>query len=313
MRARDQRYNAQTLYHRILDIVRQMDGRGIRPLPFLARVVVGFLPHRQAWHVVLVFAGGAFTEEFELGHRETVPVLIQQFITEVREAYFAAASEVQPNSHVAIVRRMEFASYRPGDITAVEAYEQIHQPWLTAARDHWADHNGERRAAQDWRPDRAMHPWEQFERTRWALQVNQQTVPPDPAPPRFQEALRKSLVLLLDNLSAPQKMDFLSSGYFDVAGQSGQHYRIFYGTSMNIVKMAGNWPSPGNNLLCIVPEGGLPVGDVLLCQKLALELEEALVIRRGNWFPYGSEAVSVMQMRSKNDAAAMRRMMDVAA
>ena len=79
--------------------------------------------------------------------------------------------------------------------------------------------------------------------------------------------------LLKQWLSPEQLAQYESHRYFDVIGrQSGKHYRILYGTAMNIREMdprgraAVGW--------CFVPRGTLVAGHVMLAQKIALETDE---------------------------------------
>jgi hypothetical protein len=79
--------------------------------------------------------------------------------------------------------------------------------------------------------------------------------------------------LLEQWLSATQKAQLASSGYFEVVGSdTGHRYRIYPGTSMNVIEL----DSQGrvHRGLCFLPLGELPTGDVMLAQKLALEASE---------------------------------------
>jgi hypothetical protein len=74
-------------------------------------------------------------------------------------------------------------------------------------------------------------------------------------------------------LSAAQREQFDTRGYFDVVGShSGRRYRIRNGSSSNICELdrfertVTRW--------CFVPYENLPIGDVLLAQKIALENDE---------------------------------------
>jgi hypothetical protein len=58
---------------------------------------------------------------------------------------------------------------------------------------------------------------------------------------------------------------------FEVTGcDSGKRYRMSHGTSMNIHEPAGR-PHVG---WCLAPKGHLVAGDVMLAQKIALEIDE---------------------------------------
>jgi hypothetical protein len=84
---------------------------------------------------------------------------------------------------------------------------------------------------------------------------------------------RRSLKLMRRWLSAAQREQFDTRGYFDVVGShSGRRYRIRNGSSSNICELdrfertVTRW--------CFVPYENLPIGDVLLAQKIALENDE---------------------------------------
>jgi hypothetical protein len=99
----------------------------------------------------------------------------------------------------------------------------------------------------------------------------------------------RSMQFLLRNLTARQRDQFLKRDFFDVrGGDTGTTYRIKQGTQFNIEEL----DSRGRRLsiLCFRPEGLLPVGDIMLAQKLALELFEtqALEIAHGMRIPHSS-------------------------
>lgn len=71
-------------------------------------------------------------------------------------------------------------------------------------------------------------------------------------------------------LSPEQRAQYDSKGFFDVTGgQTGKRYRSRTGSQVNVEELSGN-----KRTLCFVPKGGVPIGDILLAQKLALELME---------------------------------------
>ena len=79
--------------------------------------------------------------------------------------------------------------------------------------------------------------------------------------------------LLVDNLSATQREQFTRHGFFEViGGKTGTTYRIREGHFLNVECLDAMGRC--SRVLCFGPEGNLPVGDVLLAQKLALELLE---------------------------------------
>jgi NAD(P)-dependent dehydrogenase (short-subunit alcohol dehydrogenase family) len=84
-------------------------------------------------------------------------------------------------------------------------------------------------------------------------------------------AQERAYALFKAQLSPQERRQFEQHRYFDViGGQSGRRYRIRDGTQMNVEALdsSGRWMSS----LCFTPRGRLPVGDVLLAQKIALQL-----------------------------------------
>jgi len=91
----------------------------------------------------------------------------------------------------------------------------------------------------------------------------------------------RSIRLLCEWLSPEQRTQFARHGYFDfVGGETGSLYRIYAAASMNVVLL--DQRKKENRGLCFLPMGELPVGDVMLAQKLALENcePEALAVAR---------------------------------
>jgi len=87
--------------------------------------------------------------------------------------------------------------------------------------------------------------------------------------------------LLAVNLSQSQREQYSNRREFDViGGDTGRRYRIRYGNTMNIQMLDQNGRAV--QLLCFVPRGLPPVGDVMLAQKLALELFETDTLRVAN-------------------------------
>jgi hypothetical protein len=74
----------------------------------------------------------------------------------------------------------------------------------------------------------------------------------------------------------PQWEQLVRKGYFEVVGNdSGKRYRIYTGTSVNVCEVdEGGRVQMG---LCFTPIGALPIGDVILAQKIALETCEGKV------------------------------------
>jgi len=92
------------------------------------------------------------------------------------------------------------------------------------------------------------------------------------------KAEESSLQLLVSNLSPAQREQFAQHRYFEVVeNKSGARYRIRYGQMLNVERLDANGVSV--LALCFAPRGRLPVGDIMLAQKIALELFESDAIR----------------------------------
>jgi hypothetical protein len=104
------------------------------------------------------------------------------------------------------------------------------------------------------------------------------------------DAHLKGMQLLRENLSPAQRDELALFNYFEVVGgHTGKRYRIHVAQQMNVEVLDKN----GNRvrMLCFVPRGYPPTGDVLLAQKFALELFETealqianVVVHRGAFF-----------------------------
>ena len=92
----------------------------------------------------------------------------------------------------------------------------------------------------------------------------------------------RSLRLLREWLAPAQRTQFAKKGYFEVVGgDTGKHYRIYPGAMSNVCEIDEKGrPRLG---LCFRTMGALPIGDVMLAQKIALESCEssALAVARG--------------------------------
>src|SRR6476646_1321501 len=94
----------------------------------------------------------------------------------------------------------------------------------------------------------------------------------------------RSFQLLQLNLSPDQRQQFARHGYFEViGGNTGTRYRIRHRYVLNVERLdhAGRCTCR----LCFGPQGKLPMGDVMLAQKLALELFESETIKIANASP----------------------------
>jgi hypothetical protein len=86
----------------------------------------------------------------------------------------------------------------------------------------------------------------------------------------------RSLQLLREWLSPAQREQFARKGYFDVIGSdTGVRYRIHAGASVNVCEIDERGRLQVG--LCFMPIGALPIGDVMLAQKIALETCETEV------------------------------------
>src|SRR6266576_901020 len=80
--------------------------------------------------------------------------------------------------------------------------------------------------------------------------------------------------LLRDNLTARQLEQYDGCRCFEVVGgQTGRRYRVHFANAINVDEL----DAEGRCIkkLCFRPEGYLVMGDILLAQKIALEVYEA--------------------------------------
>jgi hypothetical protein len=83
----------------------------------------------------------------------------------------------------------------------------------------------------------------------------------------------RSLRLLKENLTPNQLEHFLKEGFFHViGGTTGNRYRVAYGITMNVSQLDAEGCAIRH--FCFYPIGTMAEGDVMLAQKLALELFE---------------------------------------
>jgi hypothetical protein len=97
------------------------------------------------------------------------------------------------------------------------------------------------------------------------------------------EAQERGIQLLKGSLSPAQLEQYERYRYFEViGGRTGRRYRIRHGRMMNIDQLDGR----GRHICgwCFFPEGHLVAGDVMLAQKLALELFEPEALEIANRF-----------------------------
>jgi hypothetical protein len=116
---------------------------------------------------------------------------------------------------------------------------------------------------------------------RWPLfgRVDQPRIPPSilrhARPGWFgRRSHLRSLALLVDHLNPEQRAEFEKSGVIRVVGSdTGRRYAIRVGGSSNVFECRKD--GEYIKTYCFLPTGNLPIGDVLLAQKLALELYES--------------------------------------
>lgn len=86
-------------------------------------------------------------------------------------------------------------------------------------------------------------------------------------------AEQRSMRLLRAHLNALQRQQFDEHGWFDVVGgQSGRRYRVHRAYVTNVQEVGTDGTCV--QVLCFSPRGHMPLGDVLLAQKVALEVFE---------------------------------------
>ena len=94
-------------------------------------------------------------------------------------------------------------------------------------------------------------------------------------------AKEKGLALLKQWLSPAQLTQYEKSGYFEVTGgDSGKRYRIRSIHQMNADELDEH--GVRTVAYCFGPEGELPIGDVMLAQKIALESNEQAALALAN-------------------------------
>jgi ribulose bisphosphate carboxylase small subunit len=90
-------------------------------------------------------------------------------------------------------------------------------------------------------------------------------------------AEERALTLLKEHLSSTQREQYEREEAFDViGGRSGSRYRISLGYHMTVEHL--DRTGRRFRMLCFAPKGRLAIGDIMLAQKLALELYEEDVI-----------------------------------
>lgn len=97
------------------------------------------------------------------------------------------------------------------------------------------------------------------------------------------EAEQKARKLLAEWLSPAQLAQYKRKGHFEVTGShSGKRYRIRSDRALNVDELDERDRTVA--IWCFGPEEHLPIGDIMLAQKIALETNEyaALEVANGN-------------------------------
>ena len=101
-------------------------------------------------------------------------------------------------------------------------------------------------------------------------------------------------------VSPGQRAQFAKQSYFDVVGSdTGKRYRIYAGAATNVCELdESGRPTLG---LCFLLMGELPIGDVMLSQKIALESSEshALAVAKVSSRMARSDAVGFFAERAR--------------
>ena len=91
-------------------------------------------------------------------------------------------------------------------------------------------------------------------------------------------AEKRASTLLREWLTPEQCVQYERLGYFEVRGShSGKRYRIRSGRQMNVDQLDERGRRAA--VLCFIPEKYVPVGDVMLAQKIVLENDEPAALR----------------------------------
>ncbi len=119
---------------------------------------------------------------------------------------------------------------------------------------------------------------------RALVDVPSPPVRPQPAMEPVREAHDRGMQLLAENLSPAQRAQLKKHRHFDViGGETRRRYRIRLGWQANVKLL----DRKGREVraLCFLPRGNLVIGDILLAQKVALELFESDALKVANKFP----------------------------
>jgi hypothetical protein len=85
----------------------------------------------------------------------------------------------------------------------------------------------------------------------------------------------RASALLRRHLSWEQRVSFTAHGHFDLVSEWGRRYRITEGNCRNVYSLGRDEDGTWHPLQCFcLMAPGVPVGDLLLTQKLLLETDE---------------------------------------
>ncbi len=113
---------------------------------------------------------------------------------------------------------------------------------------------------------------------------------------------QRGVALLLANLTAQQRRQYIRDRHFDViGGTSGTHYRLWHCFQQNIEEL--DQDGRRRCIRCFHPRETLVVGDVLLAQKTALELFEPEAIRIAHCYSNFSANSGPMSRLARDDFA----------
>jgi hypothetical protein len=103
--------------------------------------------------------------------------------------------------------------------------------------------------------------------------------------------------LLRRHLSQEQRVSFAARGYFELVSEWGRRYRITEGNCRNVFSLVRGEDGEWHPLQCFcLMAPGVPVGDLLLTQKLLLETNEQHFLDRAVVSPeYGPHRVRRME------------------
>lgn len=90
-----------------------------------------------------------------------------------------------------------------------------------------------------------------------------------------------AMALLREHLTPQQSTELGQRGFFDVVGcDTGHRYRIHHRRTANVEEFGGDGRQQCS--WCFHPKGNLPLGDVMLAQKVALEVFEREALEVAN-------------------------------